>query len=133
VAGLVVVSLATAGCGGNGTRPTGASSPPSTALVTVSVTPPHTLLFSISGSGTIATLVYTVDGQATTASSIPAPWQVSVPIPAGDGPSSWTLAYTGSGSLTDTVSLARQSRTGAAKAVATSTPAGRSTPDAVSG
>lgn len=104
LAGVVVASLAMGGCGGGGGS-TGTSGTSPTDLVTVSVAPPHTLVFSITGSGTIATLVYTVDGQATTLSSVKAPWQASIPIPAGSGPSSWTLAYTGSGSLSDTVSL----------------------------
>ncbi|GAA4509375.1 hypothetical protein GCM10023191_070510 [Actinoallomurus oryzae] len=70
----VVGALLVTGCGGHDRSPR-----------------PHTLVFDVTGQGTLSSLTYTIDGRATGRKSVGLPWHQTFRLPARKGGHKWDL------------------------------------------
>lgn len=57
---------------------------------------PHTLVFDVTGSGTLSSVTYAVNGKKTTEQSVGLPWRKTIHLPAKDGGHTWSLETRGS-------------------------------------
>lgn len=88
---LCAAALPLTACGGPSTAKQTAS-PSRSASAKKALTPkPHTLVFSVDGSGTVGTLTYTIDGEKHTEHSVHLPWKKTVHVPAHAGGHRWKL------------------------------------------
>lgn len=103
--------LALAGCGGGGgsaSSESSASASPSPSIHVSSKEPappkPHTVVFSITGHGHVASITYVIDGKKTTERSVTLPWRKTVHVPPRVGGHTWDLeTHHASGTSTDVV------------------------------
>ncbi|WP_285487235.1 hypothetical protein [Amycolatopsis taiwanensis] len=57
---------------------------------------PHRLVFDVSGTATVHTLTYVIDGKSTDEHEITLPWQMTFTFPYGTGRHEWRLVLTNS-------------------------------------
>ena len=94
--GLVVLG----GCGGNaapsgGASPTPgpvASSAPSSPAPAVTLRAPHSLVYAATGTAAVTSVVYELDGHATTKRSVKLPWRMVVEVPSDGKRHTWKAA-----------------------------------------
>jgi hypothetical protein len=111
VAALLACGAVVAGCGGGATAGAGAGAGASaTPGATHHLSPPsastedtHTLKFQITGSGSIASMTYTVSGKTGTGADLSPPWSRTFELPAHQGTQSWDLDLKGVSGSADVV------------------------------
>ena len=99
--------LALTGCAGTG----GSESPPASPGRSTRVSPEkkaashsHTVVFSVTGEGHVASITYVIDGEKTTERSVTLPWRKTVRVPPRAGGHTWDLkTHHGSGTSTTVV------------------------------
>ncbi|GLY77319.1 hypothetical protein [Actinoallomurus iriomotensis] len=89
---LSVAALALTGCagaGGSASSSPGRSTPAGSGR---SAAPgPHTLVFSVTGKGHVASITYVIDGRKATERSVELPWRKTVQVPPRAGGHTWDL------------------------------------------
>ncbi|WP_433260426.1 hypothetical protein ACQPZF_24095 [Actinosynnema sp. CS-041913] len=97
VVALLAASLLTA-CGGS--APPAASTPPpgeTTAATSTSPARQHVLVLDVTGTATLSSLTFTLDGKVSEEKEVGLPWSKTVEVPYGTGNHEWELTMRHSG------------------------------------
>lgn len=86
-------ALALTGCAGaGGAAPSASPDRPTRVSPKKSAAPkPHTVVFSVTGQGHVASITYVIDGKKTTERSVELPWRKTVHVPPRVGGHTWDL------------------------------------------
>jgi len=94
---MSTAALALTGCAGGGGSASSVS-PSASAGRSTRVSPekstagkPHTVVFSVTGQGHVASITYVIDGEKTTERSVTLPWRKTVHVPPRAGGHTWNL------------------------------------------
>jgi len=115
----VLPLVALAGCGGtpentvtgtvsNSTAPGGSVSPPAILPVpstSAPATEPHALVLTATGTASVTSITYTLDGRPLQDGRVTLPWRTSLPVPADGRTHTWAMEVEYTGTANDNVDL----------------------------